>query len=185
MFAAISNETSRPALGGRTAGATIAAFRGTEATNLLNWRTDIQINMTLHKNLGGIHDGEAHLCSDPSSVSLAATCCLLLHPCTVRQQPQEGEGGGGISDQEPAATMRPWLWIFDWFLTRSCRVVACLRTMACNLPYSFEHSRKCVTTAIRSTGVAQCSVLYSNSSRTFRLSFYVVACIMWSHAVVS
>lgn len=41
----------------RTPGATIASFRGTEATNLLNWRTDIQINMTLHENLGGIHEG--------------------------------------------------------------------------------------------------------------------------------
>lgn len=39
------------------AGGIIIAFRGTEATNLLNWRTNITINMTRHKTLGGIHDG--------------------------------------------------------------------------------------------------------------------------------
>ena len=33
------------------------AFRGTEATNLLNWRTNLTINMTRHRSLGGTHDG--------------------------------------------------------------------------------------------------------------------------------
>lgn len=41
----------------RSAGATIIAFRGTEATNLLNWRTNLTINMTAHRLLGGVHDG--------------------------------------------------------------------------------------------------------------------------------
>eukprot|EP00208_Stichococcus_sp_RCC1054_P003189 CAMPEP_0206136652 /NCGR_PEP_ID=MMETSP1473-20131121/1891_1 /ASSEMBLY_ACC=CAM_ASM_001109 /TAXON_ID=1461547 /ORGANISM="Stichococcus sp, Strain RCC1054" /LENGTH=812 /DNA_ID=CAMNT_0053529351 /DNA_START=361 /DNA_END=2799 /DNA_ORIENTATION=- len=41
----------------RSEGGIIIAFRGTEATNLLNWRTNITINMTRHKTLGGIHDG--------------------------------------------------------------------------------------------------------------------------------
>jgi hypothetical protein len=54
-------------IGGCHIGATIASFRGTEATNLLNWRTDIQINMTIHENLGGIHEGKSPLIGYPES----------------------------------------------------------------------------------------------------------------------
>ena len=35
------------------AGALIVAFRGTEATNLLNWQTNIRVNMRQHERLGG------------------------------------------------------------------------------------------------------------------------------------
>ena len=36
------------------AGAIVVAFRGTEATNLLNWQTNITINMTCRDGLGGV-----------------------------------------------------------------------------------------------------------------------------------
>ena len=38
---------------GFVAGALVACFRGTEATNLLNWQTNITINMTCRDGLGG------------------------------------------------------------------------------------------------------------------------------------
>ena len=38
---------------GTTAGALVACFRGTEATNLLNWQTNITINMSCRDGLGG------------------------------------------------------------------------------------------------------------------------------------
>lgn len=41
----------------RSPGGMIIAFRGTEAFNLLNWRTNFTINMTRHRRLGGVHDG--------------------------------------------------------------------------------------------------------------------------------
>ena len=59
------------------AGAIVVSFRGTEATNLLNWQTNITINMTTREGLGGmLVPGASSMLSQMTMVrGVTSACC--------------------------------------------------------------------------------------------------------------
>ena len=52
----------------------MVSFRGTEATNLLNWQTNITINMTCRDGLGGTRRPGPSRAPTETTVVRAAAC---------------------------------------------------------------------------------------------------------------